>query len=233
MVTTGRWAQFDANLGIIESPGDFEWQDQSGNDHHMFQAGVGSPELMTAEINGDDAVSSYTISGCRLETGAFMPDISIGGAIFLVAKQKSFSGDDNNGIFVSNYNLTGATNNLTIRRGSSSTTTGGVERFSIYSQVREGSNAQSGDLVEEDTFVTIVVYSPDGLNLHIRINGVEGTPVAKGTSPYEIDKLSVFGATYGGVGSKVIAFLSVYDEALTTDEIEQNELYLKNRYNHY
>lgn len=241
IVQDGLWAHYDANLGVDDSSG-FIWSDQSGNNNHLFDAGSTPPDVLDAVDSGLPValpvVSSYGVNACRLETGAYFPNLQNGGAVFMVAAQSALVGakSDSLGPFLSSYNQTSGVDNFHIRKNNSSTTSGGLTYFALNANIREGSQATSADLLLDDMFYTMALIVDGVGNFKFRVNGVEqwSTAGTSGTSvAFTTQKLSMFATNYGTYANKHMAECAIYDEVLTLDEILANELFLKTKFHHY
>lgn len=215
------WAWFKADAGVTGTTSVTAWADQSGNGHNLSASGV-FPVLVVAAINGLPAVSTYA-KLATMGTVANLPDLSAGGTVFLVAKQSN-SSTDNSGVFVG----AGSPVNMQIQRGNTSA----GPLTSIRGAVNASGFAITGNLVAEDTFVTLRLVS-DGTNNKIAVNnGTEGTAVASGGG-YVATPLTLFKTLGGSQGNKQIAEAFIFTRALTSLEITNMELYLRTKYAHY
>lgn len=215
------WLWLDASVGVTGTTTVTAWADQSGNGNNLTSTSGQEPLLSTGQINGLPAVARLT--DCRMSTAVVVPDLATqGGTIFIVGKQAT-SGDAN-GPFLS----FGSSQSVSIRRGGSSA-----------NAIRFGVNSSGGATVANFTGV------PDGTfyTLRLRVDNVNQYSTINNTS--ETTVACILGSHAGGTnlelfwqagptfGDKAIAEVIIYTRDLTTEEIDNVEAYLLEKYNHY
>lgn len=178
------------------------------------------PDVIAGEINGEQAISSYG-RDCSMQTSVNFPNLTAGGAVFMVAKQSATIGatnSDTDGIFVS----AGISGNMSIQRnGSANQIKGGIN-----------STVLPAGFFTEDTFMTISLLS-DGTNINLYINGLLASTAVSDNPGYIATVMALFKLSIGLLGNKMIAFCIVYDQIKTDLERLQNEAYFQARYGHY
>ena len=87
--------------------------------------------------------------------------------------------------------------------------------------------------INDDVFYTFRLLFDGTTTVITKNNTISSSPYTNGT-PGSARPLSMFASVDGGFfGKKAIAELIIYDDILTSDEIEFVETYLRNKWGHY
>jgi len=224
--TEGLLVWYKADAGVTSSGSHIEqWDDQSGNAHHLYAAGDQRPRYGDIQLNGINVPNTVTgwasDSPRKMVTTTQLPDVGPTGTVFVVGAQ--YAGETFYNYFLDTNNLDGI---LVARNGGNQEIAGSIDNSNNppYVSVAAATDA---------TFYTIRLTG-DGTNSRVTLNNtVVGTdfPQSGGATSAV---LTIFNGTNSGrSGKKAIAEILIYSDLLTTDQITAVEEYLVGKWQHY
>ena len=221
----GMLAWYKADAGVTSSGGLIsQWDDQSGNNYHLYGSGDNQPYYGDIQLNGmyvPNTVADWTSSSTKkMETALQLPDIGSTGTIFMVGAQ--YAGETFYNYFFESATVPG----IIIARNSAS------EQFAGSIDNSDSPPYVSIAAATDATFYTARLTG-DGTNSKLVLNGTiigNDFPQTPGTVD---DTLMLFYGSSGRPGRKSIAELIIYSDLLSNVDIATVEDYLRTKWGHY
>lgn len=224
-ITTSLVAHYMADEGVTAAGGFItQWNDQSGNGHHLYASGDETPLYGDIQLNGryvPNTVAGWASDSPRkMVTTTQLTDVGPTGTVFLVGAQ--YVGETFYNYFMDTSNLDG----ILIARNSGNEQIGGSIDNSNdppYISIAAADNAR---------FYTIRLTG-NGTNSKVVLNGaIEGQNFPQSGGSVN-GVLTLFNGTNNRPGRKAIAEIIIYSDLLSSGDIAAVEDYLVSRWNHY
>jgi hypothetical protein len=224
MASMVAWYKADAGITSVGSH-ITQWDDQSGNAHHLYSSGDNRPrygDIQLNSINVPNTVTGWASDSPRkMVTTTQLPDVGPTGTVFIVGAQ--YVGEGFYNYFLDTNNLDGI---LVARNSGNQEIAGSIDNSNNppYVSVAAATDA---------TFYTIRLTG-DGTNSKVVLNNtVVGTDFPQSGGPTSA-VLTIFNGTNSGrSGKKSIAEIIIYSDLLSNLDILAVESYLRTKWGHY
>lgn len=218
-------AHYKADAGVTASGGLIsQWDDQSGNGHHLYSSGDNQPLYGDIQLNGinvPNTVSGWASDSVRkMETTTTLADIGSTGTIFMVGAQ--YVGET----FYNYFFESGVIPGIIMARN------GGFEQMAGSIDNSDNPPYVSTAPATNGTFYTARLTG-DGTNSKLVLNGTIIGDDFPQTASVVNDTLMLFYGSNGRPGKKAIAEILIYSDLLTTEQITAVEEYLVGKWQHY
>jgi hypothetical protein len=222
---TSMIAWYKADAGVTSSGSHIsQWDDQSGNAHHLYAAGDDRPRYGDIQLNGIDVPNTVTgwasDSTRKMETTTTLADIGSTGTIFMVGAQ--YVGETFYNYFFESGVIPGI---IMARNGSAEEMAGSIDNSDNppYVSIAPATNG---------TFYTARLTG-DGTNSKLVLNGTIIGDDFPQTASVVNDTLMLFYGSNGRPGKKAIAEILIYSDLLSNEDILAVESYLRTKWAHY